>query len=210
MNTKHNLSFLALIAVLLLLTNCKSQPDGQNNQSEYGIEKSSDTDADTIANAPDTTKESVAILMGASGSNVTGSATFTEVGDNAVEINLSISNAKPGSHAVHLHEKGDCSAVDATSAGGHWNPTNTKHGKRGSDEFHKGDIANMTVDEAGNGSLEMTVEGWTIGGAAESDILKKAVIIHDGADDFTSQPSGAAGSRVACGVIEKKSSVNNN
>jgi Cu-Zn family superoxide dismutase len=62
----------------------------------------------------------------------------------------------------------------------------------------------MTVDANGNGALEMTVQGWTIGGAADSDILNKAVIIHDGADDFTSQPSGAAGNRIACGVIQKK------
>jgi Cu-Zn family superoxide dismutase len=204
MNTKQKTNLLALMAisVLFLLANCKGSTENQSGQNAYNAEESSETDASPT----DAATESVAILQGTNGSQVTGSATFTEVGDESVKIELSISNAAPGSHAVHLHEKGDCSAVDASSAGGHWNPTDTAHGKRGSGEFHKGDIANMTVDEAGNGSLEMTVQGWTIGDATSSDILNKAVIIHDGPDDFTSQPSGAAGNRVACGVIEKKQS----
>jgi Cu-Zn family superoxide dismutase len=204
MNKKQNTKLLALITAtaLFLLANCKGSTDNQQEQNEYDTDESLDEEV----SATDATTECVAMLQGASGSNVTGSATFTEVGDASVQIRLSISNAEPGSHAVHLHENGDCSASDATSAGGHWNPTDTKHGKRGSGEFHKGDIANMTVDSVGNGSLEMTVQGWTIGGEAASDILNKAVIIHSGADDFTSQPSGNAGSRVACGVIEMKQS----
>jgi Cu-Zn family superoxide dismutase len=202
MNTKQSINFLALIAVLLLLVNCKGQTENNDNQYDQSIE------TDNEERATDTPIESEAILNGASGSGSSGSAPFTKAGDESVRIKLSISNATPGTHAVHLHENGDCSAADATSAGGHWNPTNSKHGKRGTGDFHKGDIGNMTVDESGNGSLEMTIEGWTIGGSGDSDILNKAVIIHAGADDFTSQPSGAAGDRIACGVIEKKD-VNN-
>ncbi len=208
MNTKHNVNFLGLIVILILLANCKGQTERQDDQTDLSTEETTDLN-DTETRAHYTPIESVAMLNAASGSNVSGKATFTQVGEDSVRIILSISNAKPGSHAVHLHEKGDCSAADATSAGGHWNPTNVKHGKRGDEEFHKGDIANMTVDESGNGSFEMTIEGWTIGGTGESDILNKAVIIHAGADDFTSQPSGAAGARIACGVIEKNQSMNN-
>jgi Cu-Zn family superoxide dismutase len=201
MNTKQNINFLALITVLFLLSNCMGRTEKQNDQSDENIESSSYTEESSEEIAADS--EYVATLNSASGSNIIGSATFTKA-DDVVTIKLSISNATPGSHAVHLHENGDCSADDATSAGGHWNPTNTEHGKRGNENFHKGDIANIIVDADGNGSLEMTVRGWTIGGPTESDILNKAVIIHAGADDFTSQPSGAAGKRVACGVIEKK------
>ncbi|ELR73289.1 copper/zinc-superoxide dismutase [Fulvivirga imtechensis AK7] len=145
----------------------------------------------------------IANIASASGSKLTGKATFRQQEDGKVKFELEVKNAKPGQHAVHLHENGDCSAADASSAGGHWNPTNTKHGKRGEGEFHKGDIGNMEVGNDGNGSMEMTVEGWSIGGAKDSNILNKAVIVHAGADDFTSQPSGAAGAMIGCGVIKQ-------
>jgi Cu-Zn family superoxide dismutase len=140
-------------------------------------------------------------LSNASSSTVSGHVVFTEVGQDSVELQLSITGAEPGEHALHLHENGDCSAEDASSAGGHWNPTNNQHGQRGSGEFHKGDVMNLTVEENGNAEVSMVVTGWTIGGNQQSNILNKAVIIHAGADDFTSQPSGDAGKRIACGVI---------
>lgn len=143
-------------------------------------------------------------ISSASGSSLTGKAVFTE--DNGkVKLELTVQNAEQGQHAVHLHETGDCSAPDATSAGGHWNPTNKNHGKRGTGEFHKGDIGNMEVGEDGTGSMSMPVEGWSIGGPDSTNIVNKAVIIHAGADDFTSQPSGNAGARVGCGVINQES-----
>ena len=148
-------------------------------------------------------KTAVAKIMSASGSNATGTATFTETGDGKVHLVLNVENVTPGEHAVHLHEKGDCSAPDATSAGGHWNPTDMEHGKRDGGSFHKGDIVNLTVGEDGVGKIDMDVDGWTIGGAEESSILNKAIIIHADPDDFKTQPSGAAGSRIACGVIEE-------
>ncbi|MEX2594437.1 MAG: superoxide dismutase family protein [Anditalea sp.] len=153
---------------------------------------------------PETTEQTAtAILSGASDSNVTGTATFTQRGeDGEVHLMLRAENLPPGEHAVHLHENGDCSAPDATSAGGHWNPTDEEHGRRGENSFHSGDIENMTVGDDGIGTIDMNVEGWSIGGEEGSNILNKAVIIHAEPDDFTSQPSGAAGARIACGVIE--------
>ena len=144
-----------------------------------------------------------ALLSAASGSNVTGTATFTQEADGKVRLELTVENLTAGEHAIHLHENGDCSADDASSAGGHWNPDGEDHGKRGENEYHAGDIDNLTVGEDGKGNLEMMVEGWSIGDGQDSDILNKAIIIHADEDDFTSQPSGAAGSRVACGVIQK-------
>lgn len=149
--------------------------------------------------------EAEAQLSSASGSEVSGTATFTDLGDGTVTFKISIENATPGSHAIHLHQNGDCSATDATSAGGHWNPAEVDHGKRAVDmQFHAGDIDNVEVGEDGKGVMEMTIEGWSIGGADSTDVINKAVIIHAGADDFESQPSGAAGARVACGVIQMK------
>jgi Cu-Zn family superoxide dismutase len=144
----------------------------------------------------------MATISSASGSEVTGTATFTQLEDGKVNLVLNVENLTPGEHAVHLHEKGDCSAPDATSAGPHWNPTGDEHGKRGENGFHAGDISNITVGEDGVGTVDMDVEGWTIGDSADSDILNKAIIIHADPDDFTSQPAGAAGARVACGVIQ--------
>ncbi|NJN27293.1 MAG: superoxide dismutase family protein [Cyclobacteriaceae bacterium] len=146
-------------------------------------------------------KNARAEILNSSGSELKGEATFKTNKDGKVEFKLTLENVAPGEHAVHLHENGDCSAADASSAGGHWNPTNEEHGKRGTGSFHKGDIGNVTVGDDGKGEMEMIIEGWSIGGNADSNILDKAVIIHAGADDFTSQPSGAAGDRIGCGVI---------
>jgi Cu-Zn family superoxide dismutase len=89
-------------------------------------------------------------------------------------------------------------------AHGHWNPTNQQHGKWGSSSFHLGDIGNVPLDAAGKGSLEMETNLWTIGGDSTSNILNRSVIVHGGTDDFTTQPTGNAGSRIGCGVIMKK------
>jgi superoxide dismutase, Cu-Zn family len=152
-------------------------------------------------------KKAMATISPASDSKLTGDATFEDMGDGTVTIELSVSNAAIGTHAVHLHEKGDCSAGDATSAGGHWNPTGENHGRRTDDmskQFHSGDIGNMEVSSNGQGSLKMSIKGWSVGGTDSTNIIGKAIIIHAGVDDFVSQPSGDAGARVACSVIQEK------
>ena len=148
-----------------------------------------------------TAKQAVAIINPSSDSGVTGKATFTQVGQ-AVMVNIEIKNVSPGPHAVHIHEKGDCSAPDGTSAGGHWNPTNVAHGKWGVGEFHLGDIGNIAVGEDGTGSIELTTELWELGTGSDIDVVGKSIIVHADADDFVSQPSGNAGARIGCGVIE--------
>jgi len=144
-----------------------------------------------------------AIIQSASGSTLTGEAIFEEV-KGGVKMTLTVKGATPGTHAVHLHESGDCSAADATSAGAHWNPNHQAHGNRsGTGEFHSGDIANLIVGADGTGKLETTGKEWTIGGAENTNVIGKAVIIHASPDDFVSQPSGNAGARVGCGVVAK-------
>lgn len=152
-----------------------------------------------------TKSEAVAMISSASGSTLSGEATFVDNGDGTVTFNLNVTGATPGEHALHLHQNGDCSADDATSAGGHWNPAETDHGKRmESAAFHAGDIDNMTVGADSTGSVSMVVNGWSVGGADSTNVVGRAVIIHALADDFTSQPSGAAGARVGCGVVNEK------
>lgn len=142
----------------------------------------------------------IAEIAPASGSQVTGSAYFEQDGEEVTLI-ISIENASPGLHAVHIHENGDCSAPDATSAGGHRNPTGVAHGEWGKGEFHLGDIGNITIGEDGTGILMLTTDLWEIGTGSPVDIVGKGIIVHADADDFTTQPSGNAGARIGCGVI---------
>ena len=138
-----------------------------------------------------------------SNSTVSGTATFTEK-NGKVTFVAKLSGLKPGIHAIHIHEKSDCTAADGSSAGGHWNPTFKKHGQWGVGEYHRGDIGNFIADENGNGSITLTTDQWSIGGDDETkNILGKGLIVHQGADDFISQPAGNAGARVACSAIIK-------
>jgi len=105
-----------------------------------------------------------------------------------------------GTHAIHIHEKGDCSAVDATSAGGHFNPQGQPHGRAGSGPHHGGDMDNLVADARGVAKVDVQALGVTLGGGAQ-DIVGRAVVVHAMADDYRSQPAGNAGARVACGVI---------
>jgi len=141
-------------------------------------------------------------LESRSGSTVTGKVTFTQHG-NKVAMKVEVSGLTPGNHAIHLHDKGDCSAPDATSAGGHWNPTSEDHGKWAHAPFHHGDIGNLVADAKGKAELKMESELWTLGDGKPSDVVGHAVIVHAKEDDFTTQPTGNAGGRVACGVIQK-------
>ena len=138
-----------------------------------------------------------------SNSTVKGTATFTEKKGKVTFI-AKLSGLTPGIHAIHIHEKSDCTAADGSSAGGHWNPTFKKHGQWGVGEYHRGDIGNFIADEKGNGSITLTTDQWAIGGKDETkNILGKGLIVHQGADDFVSQPAGNAGARVACSAIIK-------
>lgn len=135
------------------------------------------------------------------GSSVKGTATFTAK-DGKVWLKVEIDGAAPGPHACHVHDKGDCSSTDAKSAGGHWNPLGKKHGKWGEGEFHLGDIGNVTVGQDGKGVLEFSTDLWTVGTGGQNDVVGKSVIVHEGVDDFRTDPTGNAGKRFGCGVIE--------
>ncbi|MBE2273252.1 MAG: superoxide dismutase family protein [Flavobacteriales bacterium] len=133
-----------------------------------------------------------------SGTQTQGTAKFVQTGKN-VEMDLNVYKLTPGIHAVHIHEKGDCSSTDGSSAGGHWNPTNHDHGKFGSETFHMGDIGNLNADKDGTARLLFKTDKWCIGCKDETkNIVGKSLIIHAGRDDFKTQPTGNAGGRVGC------------
>lgn len=141
-------------------------------------------------------------LAPASGQTAAGTLTLTPMGDG-VHLTGSISGLKPnGTHAFHIHEKGDCSAADFTSAGGHFNPTAQPHGRAGEGAHHLGDNDNLKANASGVATVSAHFSGVVIGsGTALNDVVGKAVIVHADADDYTTQPTGNAGGRIACGVI---------
>ncbi|MFN6996333.1 MAG: superoxide dismutase family protein [Aquincola tertiaricarbonis] len=143
----------------------------------------------------------VAQLAPTQGSTTTGTVQFFREGEHVMAV-ARVSGLKPGAeHGFHVHEKGDCSASDAMSAGGHFNPEGHPHGARGSGgAHHAGDMPNLKADAAGEAELRVHLPGLGIGSGA-ADILGKAVIVHANADDYRSQPTGNAGARLACGVI---------
>lgn len=149
-----------------------------------------------------TAKQAVAVLASASGSLVSGSVTLTPMG-KGLHLTGEIGGLPANStHAFHVHEKGDCSAADASSAGPHFNPFNAAHGKAGSDAHHAGDMNNLTANADGVAKVDAHVEGVTLGGGAVNDVATRALIVHAAPDDYASQPAGNAGARVACGIIK--------
>jgi Cu-Zn family superoxide dismutase len=135
------------------------------------------------------------------GNTAKGTVTFTQKGDK-VTVNATISGLTPGGHGFHVHEKGDCSAPDAASAGGHFNPTGKPHGNPNTPDHHAGDMPMLQADASGNATLNAELTVITIGSGA-TDIVGKSVVVHKDADDFKTQPTGNSGARVACGVINK-------
>lgn len=128
-----------------------------------------------------------------------GSAFITEAAGE-IALTLEIDGAPPGKHGVHIHQVGDCSADDATSAGPHWNPEGHVHGMPETSS-HLGDLGNMIVREDGKGAITIRKPAWTAGDGSEHDVIGKAIVFHANVDDF-SDPAGNSGSRIGCGVIE--------
>ncbi|PWJ42813.1 superoxide dismutase family protein [Sediminitomix flava] len=166
--------------------------------------KKSETTEEVEVEEVTTEKVAVAVLSAKNNSGLSGEVTFIEK-DGKVRMQALVENVSEGEHAIHIHAVGDCSADDGTSAGGHWNPTEHDHGKWEEEHFHKGDIGNLIVGSSGKGQIELETELWCIDCDDQTkNIVGKSIIVHAKADDFKSQPSGAAGARIGCGVIEVK------
>jgi Cu-Zn family superoxide dismutase len=138
-----------------------------------------------------------------SNSDVQGTAKFTQTG-KTVELDMNVLKLNPnGIHAAHIHEKGDCSSLDGSSAGGHWNPTSHDHGKWGVGEHHAGDLGNLKADKNGTARLIMKTDQWCLGCSdGTKNLYGKSIIIHQQADDFKTQPTGNAGGRIGCVEIK--------
>ena len=141
-------------------------------------------------------------LHGKSGAHVEGEAWFGQ--DKAgVRIVVEVSHATPGLHGIHVHEYGDCSAEDASSAGEHFNPTHLTHGAPNPLKHHIGDLGNIKIDSKGNGTLNLFIPTTRLNPEFldYKKLVGKSVILHAKEDDLKSQPSGNSGARIACGTI---------
>ena len=143
-------------------------------------------------------RSATAMLRTAAGADA-GRATATEVADG-IRITVDASNIPSGTHGTHVHTTGRCDAPDFTTAGGHWNPTERKHGTMNPQGPHQGDLPNMIVGTDGRGTIALTVPGATLASLLDAD--GAAMVVHAAADDLKTDPSGNSGGRIACGVFQ--------
>ena len=139
--------------------------------------------------------KAVAVVHPTQDSDVSGTVTFEKT-DNGVKVHGNISGLTEGKHGFHVHQYGDCRAGDGTSAGGHYNPANNNHAARSDSARHMGDMGNITADADGNATVDYVDSVIKL-----KNVVGRAVVVHGGEDDLNSQPSGAAGPRMACGAI---------
>jgi superoxide dismutase, Cu-Zn family len=147
---------------------------------------------------PDPT--ALAIIESRSGSGVTGKVIFTQLPSGQTKAEVWIQNATPGMHGLHIHDKGDCSAPDANSAGGHFNPSGNPHAAPTEKAHHNGDFGNIEIGADSKGHTVITSDMLTVTPGPNS-VVGKSVIFHEKADDLTTQPTGNSGARFGCGVI---------
>jgi Cu-Zn family superoxide dismutase len=133
------------------------------------------------------------------GNKVSGTVTFTPA-PGGVQVHAEIAGLTPGKHGFHIHEFGDCSAADASSAGAHFNPTNQPHAGPDAASRHEGDMGNVEADASGNAKLDYVDHQISLANDGKSAI-GRSVVVHAKADDLKTQPSGDSGVRIACGVI---------
>lgn len=204
---KRTLVTAALILPLALLGACNRDkaPEPQPEAAAPSM-----VAAQPVADAPpmEALEPAVAIatasaaLKPASGSQVTGTVNFTESAEG-VRVVADISGLGAGKHGFHAHEKGDCSDPEAKSAGDHFNPAAQPHGAPDATARHAGDLGNIMADASGHATLDMMLNGVSLSGP--NGLVGRGLIVHAQEDDLSSQPSGNAGARVGCGVIEAAS-----
>lgn len=197
MKTKNLLVNLVITAGILLSAQACTNTSRQNENQQQDMVSGADM-GETVALREVAPDKAICVLYPTEGNDVSGTVTFTREGDD-VKIIAEVEGLTPGKHGFHIHEFGDCSASDGTTAGGHYNPENVEHAGPNDAVRHIGDLGNLEADENGNAYLEYTDDMISLHG--EHSIIGRGIIVHAGEDDLTSQPTGAAGARVACGVI---------
>ncbi|MFH5830793.1 superoxide dismutase family protein [Halalkalibaculum sp. DA3122] len=177
---------IPLIIVAFVIAGC-AQPQQQESAEEET----------TTAPSTNFTK-AVAVVHPTEGNEVSGTVTFEQTAEG-VQVTAELSGLEEGRHGFHIHQYGDCTASDGTSAGGHYNPAGNDHGAPTQDDRHMGDMGNIVADSEGNATIDYTDSVIELNGP--DSIIGRGIVVHGGEDDLESQPSGAAGPRIGCGVI---------
>lgn len=204
---------LLLLPAALLIAACQPQAPADTATT---VPPAADAPADAATapgmEATDTTPSSgqlhdmvstraTAELKPTQGNQAAGRLDFAIV-DGGIRITGEVSGLEPGSeHGFHVHENGDCSAPDGSSAGGHFNPGATDHGRVGHGTHHAGDSDNIVANDQGVAAVDTLLQGASLGDGAATEVIGRGVIVHADPDDYTTQPTGNAGARLACGVV---------
>jgi len=150
---------------------------------------------------PDAPLRATAKLEPTKGNKTFGEATFEQVGDK-VRVVVFVQGLKPGQeHGLHIHEVGDCSSGDGMSTKGHFNPQSKPHGHHSSAERHAGDLPSLAANKQGRANVQIDLDVITLNPGA-ANIINRGLIVHADPDDYKTQPTGNAGARIACGVIQ--------
>jgi len=200
--------FSLTLSTALLMTIACGPPSGQS-EPEAAATPEATTDMALGEETPGEETEMTlgfthADLASLGDSGVDGKVSFAAV-PGGVRVEAHVNGLTPGNHGFHIHDVGDCSSADGSSAGGHFNPMAVDHAGPDADTAHAGDLGNLQANDEGHGMVTMISKRITLGDGTATDIMGRAVIVHADPDDMTSQPTGAAGGRVACGVIVSSS-----
>ncbi len=185
MKLKLSQTLVACVLAIMWLSNAGAQHEHHGQQAAAKMEMLSPNKA-------------VAVLVPTQGNTASGVVTFTKV-EGGVRVVANISNVPTGDHGFHIHEFGDCSAPDGTSAGGHFNPTKMEHAGPAAEKRHVGDLGNVTANADGKVMLDYVDQHLAFAGP--NSLIGRGLILHAQPDDLKTQPTGAAGGRIACGVI---------
>jgi Cu-Zn family superoxide dismutase len=198
MKTLTPRTLISLAAASLFLSACGERAADEAPADAAAPPATSAPPADSMSGPA---SEAAVQLSPTEGNTASGMLAVTSDGAG-VRIRGSLQGLKPDSEfGFHIHENGDCSAPDASSAGGHFNPTNAQHGNPSGDAHHAGDMLNATSNADGVAEVDAMAEGVTLRTGQANDVFGKAVVLHEKPDDYATQPSGDSGARIACGVI---------
>lgn len=187
--------------LMMALTGCACT----DNRRPDANKKTNAKDTDSLAMMTEAearmtnVKEAIAIVHSLTNEAISGKIVFVKEG-NGIRIVGDVLGLKPGKHGFHVHEHGDCGGKDGAAAGGHFNPTKTKHGGPDSLERHVGDLGNLVANERGEAHYDRV--DTMISFEGENSILGRSIIIHADPDDYVTQPTGNSGARIACGIVE--------
>lgn len=177
----HSIKWISLLLIAFLIAACAGQQEVETDTQEPSFD------------------ELISIIYPTEGNDVQGIVRFTRT-DDGIRVVAEVEGFEPMSqHGFHIHQYGDCSAEDGTSAGGHFSPRDMPHGAPTDAERHVGDLGNLVANE--DGIAELDYVDSVIKFEGDSSILGRGIIVHAGEDDLESQPTGEAGPRLGCGVI---------